>query len=553
MVARRYGSEPTNDLPQQMVLCDLLRLAFEPLALDELLRQVLERLVHLPWLGLAPRGAIDLIEPGRAGRIRRVAQVGAAEALEAAPSLVCPMLARACLGHQPAGVLPLAGEPLARLCGVSRPGGEAQYCLPIVAGSKPVGLLRLAVAPGHQTSEPTSWFLHAVADVLAGIIERHRVEQSLAASEERFDLAVRGTDAGIWDWDLRTNQVYFSERWKSMLGYRPEEIEHRFTEWDSRLHPADRALAHQTIHDYLSGRSAEYELEHRLRHKDGSYRWILARGAAVRDRQGRPYRMVGSHLDVTERRRLEAALAQRQAQLQAVQKILAVILPHGPLVGARYEIAGSSLPADYAQGDYFHYFPRPDGTVLAVIADVSGHGVDAALLMAMTHAWLHALAELPIPITELVERLNRRLCTQTADDRFVTLALLELDPAGCTLHYVGAGHPSIDLFDAQGRLKGTFRSQSWPLGLEYQGTFPTTGPIALEPGDLLLALTDGVIEARSPRTGELFGVERVRAVVSARAQAPLAELLESLHAAVRAHCAPQTPGDDLTAMVARLR
>ena len=104
-------------------------------------------------------------------------------------------------------------------------------------------------------------------------------EEALRRSEERFDLAVRGTDAGIWDWDLRTSEVYYSARWKSILGYAEDELRNEYSEWETRLHPDDRERAKKAIEDYIEGPDPEYELEHRLRHKDGTYRWILSRGA----------------------------------------------------------------------------------------------------------------------------------------------------------------------------------------------------------------------------------------------------------------------------------
>ena len=103
-----------------------------------------------------------------------------------------------------------------------------------------------------------------------------------------------------------------------MLGYADHEIGDRFEEWSGRLHPEDRQRALQTVDDYLNGRIGEYALEHRLRHKDGSYRWILARGVAVRDAAGRICRMAGSHTDVTARRRQEEDLRRaRDAAEQA--------------------------------------------------------------------------------------------------------------------------------------------------------------------------------------------------------------------------------------------
>ena len=82
-----------------------------------------------------------------------------------------------------------------------------------------------------------------------------QAQEALRQSEERFELAVRGTDAGIWDWNLLTNRVYFSPRWKSMLGYREEEIGDDITEWESRLHDEDRDIATMTFRDYLQGQN----------------------------------------------------------------------------------------------------------------------------------------------------------------------------------------------------------------------------------------------------------------------------------------------------------
>ena len=131
---------------------------------------------------------------------------------------------------------------------------------------------------------------------------------ALIASQRRFDLVMRGTNDGIWDWDVGTGEVYFSPRWKSMIGYGELEIEGRFEEWEKRLHPDDRERAMATLNAYMEGKTATYELEHRLQCKDGSYRWILARGVLLRDEEGRPYRMAGSHLDLTERKMAEGEL-----------------------------------------------------------------------------------------------------------------------------------------------------------------------------------------------------------------------------------------------------
>jgi PAS domain S-box-containing protein len=96
-------------------------------------------------------------------------------------------------------------------------------------------------------------------------------------------LAARFGNVGFWDWDLATNATVYSDEWKSQLGYAPEEIKADYREWESRLHPDDRTRAIARIRTYLAGDTRDYEVEFRLRHKDGSYRWIFARGEAIRD------------------------------------------------------------------------------------------------------------------------------------------------------------------------------------------------------------------------------------------------------------------------------
>ncbi|HEX9984711.1 MAG TPA: EAL domain-containing protein [Thermoanaerobaculia bacterium] len=133
-------------------------------------------------------------------------------------------------------------------------------------------------------------------------LEQSRTLRALRESEERYALSARGANDGLWVWDLRANDVYYSPRWKSMLGHSEEEIGSAPDEWFSRLHPDDAELLRGAVDRHLQGETPHLESEHRMRCRDGSYRWMLSRGLAVRDASGAATRIAGSQTDVTERK-----------------------------------------------------------------------------------------------------------------------------------------------------------------------------------------------------------------------------------------------------------
>jgi len=137
---------------------------------------------------------------------------------------------------------------------------------------------------------------------------RVRAEQALRDSEQRYELAVRGANDGLWDWNLRTNQIYYSPRWKAMFGYTENQIGNNPSEWLNRIHPEDVERVKLDISAHINGVTSQFENEHRILHKDGTYRWVLARGLAVRETRGPAYRMAGSLTDVTLRKNAEEKL-----------------------------------------------------------------------------------------------------------------------------------------------------------------------------------------------------------------------------------------------------
>jgi diguanylate cyclase (GGDEF)-like protein/PAS domain S-box-containing protein len=140
------------------------------------------------------------------------------------------------------------------------------------------------------------------------IHERKRIETALRESEARYALAVNGANDGLWDWELKSNQIYFSPRWKTLLGYDNEGIPNHINEWFSRVHPDDLDNLKSRIAVHIKGLTAHFECEYRMAHRDGAYRWMHSRGIAVWDENRIATRMAGSQTDITSRKNAEQKL-----------------------------------------------------------------------------------------------------------------------------------------------------------------------------------------------------------------------------------------------------
>lgn len=171
------------------------------------------------------------------------------------------------------------------------------------------------------------WTDRAIFDEHGQLVEIHSVgrdvtarmqaELALRESQEQLELALQGADLGLWDWHIRTGTVFFNARWAEMLGYQIDEIAPEISGWRSRLHPEDVPRAMEHTADHLAGRSEVFDIEFRMRCKDNSWRWILSRGRIVeRDSEGRPLRMVGTHLDIDERKKTEVELKRSKELLE---------------------------------------------------------------------------------------------------------------------------------------------------------------------------------------------------------------------------------------------
>ena len=195
--------------------------------------------------------------------------------------------------------------------------------VPLILKNKAIGVLTVVnLSSQRPFKERDENLLASLADYATIAIEnanlytksqqeldqRIRMQEALRVSEERYALAVNGANDGIWDWDLRSNELYFSSRWKKMLGFEEDEIGNSPQEWFNRIHPQDLDRFKIDLAAHLDRTTINFENEHRLLHKDGTYRWILSRGLAVWDENGIALRMAGSQSDITDRKYAEERL-----------------------------------------------------------------------------------------------------------------------------------------------------------------------------------------------------------------------------------------------------
>jgi phosphoserine phosphatase RsbU/P len=249
-------------------------------------------------------------------------------------------------------------------------------------------------------------------------------------------------------------------------------------------------------------------------------------------------------LETVRLHRIRLENERRDREMQIAREIQQSLFPSGHPDVPGFELAAESHPCQEVGGDHYDLIPLPEGRLALAVADVSGKGTPASILMASVHASLRALAGTAAPDV-LMTRLNRFLLESTQENRYVTLFYGELDPASRRLAYVNAGH--VPPYCLRGGTRRRLEAGGPVLGLLEEASY-TVGEEPLGHGEVLAVVTDGVSEAASPDDVEL-GDERVFAALEESAKAPASDILRSLVETVHAWTGPRGCSDDLTAMV----
>jgi PAS domain S-box-containing protein len=252
-----------------------------------------------------------------------------------------------------------------------------------------------------------------------------------------------------------------------------------------------------------------------------------------------------------ERAQAERRRRETEEEFYLARQIQRNLFPAAAPCLPGFDLAALSQSAVATGGEYFDYIPMPYGQVGIAIGDVSGHGFGPALLMASTRAYLRTLAQFQTDVGQILVLANRIIYQDTHGDAFMTLFLGRLDPVARTLVHASAGHLAGYILDAAGREKVHLKSTGIPLGVEPETAYGTASPIQLESGDIVLLLTDGIVEARSPDDEE-FGLERCVTTVRSHRDRPAAALVDALHASVTQFCGGKPATDDLTGLIVKV-
>ncbi len=221
-----------------------------------------------------------------------------------------------------------------------------------------------------------------VVEYVRDITDRRRAEEAVKESEERYALAARGANDGLWDWNLKENSIFYSPRWKSILGHDNEEISSSPEEWISRIHPDDRNKVEAEMSAHIGGHTPKFRNEHRIRHRDGTFRWVLNRGLVIRDDSGSAHRMAGSMTDITERK-----MAEEQLLFDALHDEL-TRLPNRALFMDRL---GQAVSREVRHNKYLFAVCFLDIDRFKILNDSLGHTVGDKLLIEISEKLVDGL------------------------------------------------------------------------------------------------------------------------------------------------------------------
>jgi len=372
---------------------------------------------------------------------------------------------------------------------------------------------------------------------------RRSAEESLRRSELRYRSVWENSTDAVLLIDLGGAIRYANPAVKQVFGWDPESLSgHGLDVLQTSATPAGTWWA-------AAGDGARRVFETKSLRTDGTE--VEVEIAFTRMTMGEQQWLVAFVRDITERRRQEEELRRSREEFAAAREIQARLFPKAPPMLAGFDIAGISHAAEAAGGDLFDYLALSDGSTGVLVADVSGHGIGPALLMAETRFCLRMNAIDYSGPAEILTHANRLLAEDLGGTRYVTVAFVRIDPVTRELRHASAGHPATWVLDRSGAVKARMLRTGLPLGRQTKGPYTENPPVPLVSGDTVVLLTDGIDEAMRS-DGSLFGIDRALDLVRNNASMSSADLVERICREARKFTEPEPQTDDFTVVIVRV-
>jgi PAS domain S-box-containing protein len=387
--------------------------------------------------------------------------------------------------------------------------------------------------------------LGARGDIQGGVVVFRNVSERKKDEERirRLSNVVEQTADAVVVTDRKGTIEYVNPAFESTTGYASDEVIGK----NPRILKSGRQSAefYRELWDTItSGQTFRGMTINRK--KDGELYHTEQTITPMTDEHGEITHFVSVHKDMTERRKIQ----EQEIELELASLVQQRLYPASDPDIPGYDLAGAVLPAEATSGDYYDFVHLIDDTVVIVVADVSGHGLGPALVMAETRAYLRSLTWATDDLVTITTGLNNFLLADLQDNHFVTMLLARLDPSSGRLDFVNAAHPAGAIVTDSGEQVATLSSKCLPLGMfgdEWRGVVQHA---QIGVGEIAVFATDGVIECESP-DGEEFGGDRLVEVVSRHRHATAAEIVDEVHRAVREFRQGERQEDDVTVVVCK--
>jgi sigma-B regulation protein RsbU (phosphoserine phosphatase) len=382
--------------------------------------------------------------------------------------------------------------------------------------------------------------------MVSDMTEQKRAESERRRSRETISLLSRAVEQTADSVVITDNQgtiEYVNPAFEVITGYQRQEVVGKTPGiLKSSLH--DKEFYSRLWDQILRGEDFHGTLVDRK--KSGELYWAEQTISPIRDSAGVISHFVSVSKDITALRRQQ----EREVQLQMARNVQQRFYTGAAVCANGFDVASAIYPAEEACGDYLDSFSMPDGRICIGIGDVSGHGLDSALVMALTRAYVRSFAQVEPDLAKILSRVNHMLIADLEDARFVTMLLVCLDGANGCMSYANAGHVPGILMNSSGEIDHVIDSSGPPLGLFPDIGF-VTSTVPLTSRQLLILMTDGTTEMSTPGDVE-FGTGGVLEYVRAHRQDSASELVQGIYRAARSFAGGDPQQDDATGVIVRV-